>query len=373
MRLLIVGLARSPHIANYLELLTDTGWDLHLFHASAFGGTDAAPDHPALTVYPWPAPESRHRTLEQRAAYLAEVIDEIKPDIVHSHELQHAATLVYLARASRGVMAPWLVTNWGSDISWFGRDHEQAKLIRAILGACDYYNTECHRDVLLARAFGLRGRVVGVWPIAGGIDLEQADAWRSPGPTSRRKAIAVKGTISAITQAQHAMTAIERCAELIAGWEVCGYSVTPECEARMRALEQAGQIRYTHVSSVWEASRQEMLAMHGRARVSLALNVSDAMSTSFLEAIAMGSFPVQSDSSCGNEIIGHGRSGLFVPATDPDAVTAALRRALTDDALVDNAAEINRRVASAHLNRRQIKARVIDAYERITLEGALSA
>ena len=113
--------------------------------------------------------------------------------------------------------------------------------------------------------------------------------------------------------------------------------------------------------------------MHGRARVSLALNRSDALSTSFLEAMAMGSFPVQSSSSCGNEIIPPGRGAAFVPATDVDAVTAALRRALTDDALVDTAAEINRPACAEHLDRRRIRARVIDAYERILGDAALKA
>ena len=113
--------------------------------------------------------------------------------------------------------------------------------------------------------------------------------------------------------------------------------------------------------------------MHGRARVSLALNRSDALSTSFLEAMAMGSLPVQSSSSCGSEITPPNQGALFVRATDVDAVTTALRRALTDDALVDAAAEINERACAEHLDRRRTRARVMDAYERILDDSALRA
>ena len=37
---------------------------------------------------------------------------------------------------------------------------------------CDYYSAECHRDVALARQFGLRKPVFAVCPNSGGIDIE---------------------------------------------------------------------------------------------------------------------------------------------------------------------------------------------------------
>jgi glycosyltransferase involved in cell wall biosynthesis len=86
----------------------------------------------------------------------------------------------------------------------------------------------------------------------------------------------------------------------------------------------------------------------------------------------MGSFPVQATGSCGREITPDGRGAIFVPATDTDAVTAAMRRALTDDELVDTAAEINARAAAEHLDRRRTRARVLDAYERIVCDAALT-
>lgn len=308
--------------------------------------------------------------------HLVRVIDEFRPDIIHSHEIQHGGALVQAARQRAGTpRSPWLVTNWGSDILWWGRDPLYVPTIVSVLRDCDYYGAECHRDVALARAFGLRGRVVGVWPVTGGVDLDHAMTLRADGATSDRRAIAIKGGVSWYGQGHTAFDALERCAELLEGWEICTYQLDPGLADRYREFADAHDVRYTVVSlfDARQSHHDELLAMHGRARVSLALNRSDALSTSFLEAMAMGSFPVQSSSACGNEITPPGRGALFVPATDVDSVVVALRRALTDDALVNGAAEINKRACAEHLDRRRTRARVIDAYERILVDAAVQA
>lgn len=388
MRLLVVGFAASVHVARYLESLTDSGWDVHLFDSQVVPRPH--PELPAVTLHP-PAPcelpadsavrvitppDHADRNFDGRVAHLEQVLDDVRPDVIHSHEIQHAGALVAGVRRRRGRLpAPWLVTNWGSDIYWWGRVSSRAPLVRAVLGGCDYYGAECHRDVGLARAFGLQGRVVGVWPVAGGIDVEHAACLRVPGPPSARRAIAVKGVVSAIGRGDVALEAVERCRDLLAGWELCVYQTHPALEQRADAVARGAGMRFTRVSrsTADDAAHDDVLAMHGRARVSIGLNRSDALSTSFLEALAMGSFPIQSRSSCGREITPPGHGALFVPPSDADAVTAALRRALTDDALVDAADEINRRATREHLDRRRTRARIIDAYERIVVDAALEA
>jgi glycosyltransferase involved in cell wall biosynthesis len=312
----------------------------------------------------------------ERVGDLERVIEAFRPDIVHSHEIQHGGVLVEAARRRAGEpRPPWLVTNWGSDIYWFGRDPRKVKGVRDVLSGCDYYSGECHRDVALGRAFGLRGRVIGVWPVTGGVDIEHAATLRTPGPTSARRAIAVKGAVSTIGQGINAFTAVERCADLLGGWEVWSYQMDPDLGERYGALASEAGFRYTQLSdgAARDSPHDALLAMHGRARVSLGLNRSDGLSVSFVEALAMGAFPIHSSSSCGGEITWPGRGALFVDPLDPDAVAAALRRGLTDDALVDRATALNARVVDEHIDRRRIRARVIDAYERIVADTALMA
>ena len=387
MRLLVVGLATSVHIARYLQLLEDTGWDVHLFDSQL--EPNPHPELPAVTLHAGRAhevaadspvrvatpPDDAWRGFDARVAHLARVLDEVRPDVVHSHELQHAGTLVAGARRRRGgdLGAPWAVTNWGSDIYWWGRLKARAPLIRAVLASCDYYGAECHRDVALARAFGFRGQVLGVWPVAGGVDADEAAALRAPGPPSARRAIALKGVTEPIGRGDVGLAAIERCGDLLDNWELCLYQASDAFGERAAAVAERIGMRCTHLSKLTanEVPHREILRMHGRARVAIGLNRTDAISQSFVEALSMGAFPVQGRASCGYELTPAGRGALFVPPSDVDAVTDALRRALTDDALVDAAADLNARAVREQLDRRRTRARVLDAYERMVCDRAL--
>ncbi len=66
---------------------------------------------------------------------------------------------------------PWILTNWEvtsicSDVSPSIRKESRK------LNAVDFYLCECQGDVGLAKAFGLKGKVLPVFPNAGGFDLE---------------------------------------------------------------------------------------------------------------------------------------------------------------------------------------------------------
>ena len=110
--------------------------------------------------------------------------------------------------------------------------------------------------------------------------------------------------------------------------------------------------------------------MHGRARVSIGLSISDAISTSLLESMIMGAFPVQSNTGCGNEWITDGETGIFVHPDDPEMIAAAIRRALADDDLVDGADTANARVANERLADAVIKPKVIDIYNSVIAHSA---
>lgn len=380
MRVLVVGFADSVHLTRFLRIFQGTGWDVRLFDSTVWGAPH--PELPDLPVYSAVREaagaggrSSQIRQLATPSSFgelvdrLGEVIEEFRPDILHSHEIQHAGALVHgaLQRPQPRALRPaWLCTNWGSDIFWFGRNRMSIETIRSVIRGCDYYSAECHRDVALARAFGLRGQVVGLWPATGGIDLSHVERLRRPGQTSTRRTVAVKGIAGSYGQGHLAFQAIAQCVDLLDGWEICTYQADPEVAWKYDQLARSHPLRHTSVSTVERPTgHDEHLAMHGRARVSVGFNRSDALSMSFVEAMAMGSFPVQSSSSCGHEVAAPGRGALFVSPTDVDALTSALQRALTDDVLVDAASESNQAVCRMLFDVRKVRLRVLDAYERI--------
>ena len=303
---------------------------------------------------------------------LAGMIRWLKPDIVHSMEIQHAGYLTLAAReVLKGKFPPWIVTNWGSDIYLYGRLSEHQEKIKAVMSACDYYHTECHRDVELAKEFGFKGEVFPVLPNTGGFDIERTRQLRQPGLTSARRLIALKGYQLWAYRALVGLRAIELCAELLKekGYRIAIYLASQDTKIAAELLAKSSGLLIDIIPRV---PHEQMLRLHGQARVSIGLSISDALSTSALEAMVMGSFPIQSNTSCLEELIRDGQSGMLVHPEDPEAVAEALRRAVTDDELVDRAAEINARIAAEHLDQSVVRPQVVQMYERIAARRAHS-
>lgn len=388
MRILFIAMPESIHTARWINQLSDTGWDIHIF------ASDEAPVNAALQVGTvhgisgirtaglsdrvkvkgiWPFKGGQRELcsvankwpyfLQVREKQLMKMIKRLKPDIIHSLEFQHSAYLTLDARNNiASNFPPWIVTNWGSDIYLFGRLKEHAERIKAVLAACTHYSCECQRDVVLGKAFGFTGEVLPVLPNTGGFDLEQIQSLRESGLTSARRVIALKGYQGWAGRALVGLRALALCADVLKDYSVVIYSAAPEVEIAAELLQYSTGISVTIMA---KTSHEELLRLHGRARISLGLSISDAISISFLEALVMGSFPIQSNTSCAGEWIVDGETGILVPPDDPQIIATAIRRALTDDALVDAAAFANAQTASTRLDNRDIVPKVIAIYRQI--------
>lgn len=395
MRILFVARPYSVHTARWINQVADEGWDLHLFPSSE---DTLHPDYRNLTTYYvqrdprarlhesvrmrvlWPLPFGGHSTRRlaarlparwsDRAGWLARVIRRLKPDVVHALEFTAAGYL--MARTKRllgGRCPPLVASNWGSDIYYFGPLPEHTGRIRELLAGADYYTAECHRDVELAREYGFRGEAWPVMPAAGGFDLENMRQYREPGPTSARRVVALKGYQHWAGRGLVGLRALELCADELKakGLTVVVHSIyNPEVRL---AVEQAARRTGLRIETLPVESREEVLRLQGRARVSIGLSISDGLSTSALEALIMGAFPVQSDTSCLCELVRCGEGALMVPPEDPEAVAAAVRRAVADDELVDRAAEQNARVAAERLSDSVVRPQVVEMYRKAARAG----
>ena len=358
MRVLIVAMSESIHTARWLSQIDDQGWDIHLFpsidyglvhcemkniivYHSAYGKqrtNDRSVKIRGVPLFYHPAAVLGRRLIKKlipnyRTIQLNHLIGKIKPDIIHSLEIQHAGYLTLQAKKiAKDKFPPWIVTNWGSDIYLFGRLSEHEHKIREVLAACNYYSCECQRDVSLARAYGFKGRVLPVFPNTSGFDPEIVSRFRQPGPTSSRRLIMLKGYQHWAGRGLVGLRALERCVDLLKGYEVVIYSGSPDVLIAAELFQKSTYIPTTIFSK--EAPHDDILSMHGRARISIGLSISDAISTSLLEALVMGSFPIQSWTSCADEWIQDGKTGILVPPEDPEIVEQAIRRALNSDELV---------------------------------------
>jgi len=401
LRILFVARSDSIHTARWINQLNGLGWDIHLFPS-----IDVGQVHPYLknvtvhhSIYAKPMfskPVNCDPTIKLRGlpitlssfstdlAYIARaalnkrwsgyrkyqlirLIKNLRPDIIHSMEFQSASYLVSDVRKQfKGRFPPWIVTNWGSDIYLFGRLANHINKIKEVLATCDYYSCECQRDVGLARMMGLKGEVLPLLPNTGGFDLTHIVQIRQPGPTSSRRLILLKGYQHWAGRALVGLRAIALCADHLKGYRVAIYLANNDVKIAAELVSQSTGIP---IELVPYCSHEDMLRLHGRARIHLGLSISDAISTSLLEAMAMGCFPIQSCTSCADEWFTDGETGLIVPPEDPTIIALAIRRAVSDDALVDRAAEINAKVIQQKANQDVIIPQVISMYERVASFG----
>lgn len=387
-RILFVAMPDSVHTARWIGQLADLGWDVHLFAAA-----DGVP-HPllrhvtvhALSIYRtremrssvrvfglWPWRLGAHVLLRVMREFrlgrflhmmwLACLIRWLKPDLIQTLEVQHAGYLTLGARPYAGKYFPrWIATNWGSDLYLFSRLAAHLPRIKAVLAACDYYSCECQRDVQLARQLGFKGMVLPVVPNSGGFDLERAMNLRQPSLVSSRRVIVVKGYQGWAGRALVALRAIALCARELADYEIAVSLASNDVKIAAEVLAHDTGLKARIVPP---CSHDEMLRLLGRARVYIGLSISDAISTSLLEAMVMGAFPIQSNTACADEWIIDGETGLLVPPEDPEIVATALRRALADDALVDHASVRNACVARERLSAWVIRPQVVDMYRNL--------
>ena len=276
-----------------------------------------------------------------RGLLLRRILNETLPDFIHALEFQHAGYVTMRALADKDITTPFIATNYGSDIYWFQQFPKHKAKIQAILGRADLYSAECQRDYLLAKNFGFDGVDLPLGPNAGGVELtgDRSD-FQAP---SKRKTIAIKGYHGWVGRALVALDAIESLQHDLRDYEIVVYSANLKVARRALQIGKKLGLRVS-VHKKNSLSHQGVLGIFAKARIYVGLSLSDGISTSLLEAMSMGAFPIQTSTSCADEWISPGRSGFLIRSLDADEVSRALKLALDDDVLVDEAAEFNKQV-----------------------------
>lgn len=294
---------------------------------------------------------------------LSRLIKKLKPDLIHSLEFQHCGYNVLRAKELCGADFPlWMATNWGSDIYYYRHFDDHRLQISRLLANIDYYSCECERDVRLAEGLGLAAEVMSIAPNTGGFNLKLIHEMREIHKPSSRKIIMVKGYQHFVGRALTALDAVEACHQELQGFKIVVFSASSEVHLRVNELKKYFSL---DIEVLAHSNHLQILKMFSRARVYLGVSLSDAISTSLLEAIALGAFPIQTNTSCCSEWIEDGKSGFEIPADNLSIIVDRLKKALQDDALVDEAAHLNWKTTCERLDERQLKQSATAIYQRI--------
>ena len=270
-----------------------------------------------------------------RSRLLRGLIRKDSFDLIHVLELQHAGYLLLATKFARELPKVF-ITNWGSDIYWYEKFPKHKAKIIQLLQIASFYSAECQRDIEIVRRLGYTGITMPVIPNSGGIDLDQVP--KSSAPPSQRNKIMVKGYTGFVGQAIIALKACEAAADHLRGYQIVIYSASWKSRIRALKLKHVHKIQVTILKK--RTPHSEMLRYFSEARIYIGISMSDGISTSLLEAMATGCYPIQTSTSCANEWLSRD-SGSIVNLSPENCVQEALIEALISDEKVDQAAPGN--------------------------------
>lgn len=347
----MVGMVDSVHLARWISQFSDQDIDFTIFPSSPHRRI-----HPILrelmssttngmTVSLKPA-SMRWLALPLsaldipfknffRSHLLRRLIESNSFDLIHILELQHAGYLL-LDTQLDAILPKVLITNWGSDIFWFEQfPKHRAKIIR-LLQIASFYSAECQRDIEIVRQLGYMGITMPVIPNSGGINLQEIP--KHLPPPSQRKKIMIKGYTGFVGRALLSIKACELVAEHLRDYEVVIYSASFKARIRAQKLRHIHKVQVTIIKK--RTPHHQMIQLFSEARIYIGISLSDGISTSLLEAMAVGCYPIQTDTSCANEWLTN-KSFQTISDISVISISTALKKALAHDSEVDTVALSN--------------------------------
>lgn len=296
---------------------------------------------------------------ELRGYLLARLIRRTSPDLIHVNELQVAGypTLRALRRLGDSHTPLWS-TNYGSEIVWYSRFKSHKKALTSLLQRSSFFSAECKRDALLAGELGFKGVVFPTYPVSGGI--EPLDILPN---SEQRTKIVVKGYDNKWGMGSDALTATWRALEkqTIKHLEIVAFSCNRRTLRRAKYLNAQGRTRIT-AHPKGSLSHKEMIDLFSESLAYVGASRSDGISTSVLEAMSAGTFPIQTDSSCSSEWFEHDKSGCLIPVADVAAIERAVTGVLQGDYDLERARELNAQKLREKADPIRLSEMSVDAY-----------
>jgi Glycosyl transferase 4-like/Glycosyl transferases group 1 len=296
-----------------------------------------------------------------RANLLTREINKFQPDAIHIMETQHAGYLTDRALNGVKVKPRVILSIWGSDLFWFQRFAKHRKKMSNLFPKVNILITECERDEALATEFGFIGKCLYGIPASGGVDQRLLNDFNLQILPSKRKTIAIKGYSGFVGLGPQAVQSLALLVNELSGYEIVIYSCSFRTARTVKRIRKQSSLNI-QVNLKHSMSTKQMQDLFLSARVVVGASLSDGLPATVKEALCTGAFPVQTNTSCAGEWLKDKVSVLLVPPNNLGALSAAILWALTDDHLVDNAAEVNRKIARDQMDLSIIRDKIVELY-----------
>jgi glycosyltransferase involved in cell wall biosynthesis len=348
-KILIVGMSESPHLHTWIEGIaaSHTVSEIWLFPSDfplkKYKNRDIKV-HEFPYIFFGRLMNILYRVLDTltsrlwRSYFLYREIKRIKPTHLHFHETQHGAYLyTAIARHPRNKFRGKLIlSTWGSDLVVYGRAESHVYKVKEVMSWVDLLSSERFDDLEVAKLNGFTGEFLAPIYITIGNSNSEIQLTR----TSERSMVLIKGYQDNHGRALNALASIESlAAEMdLSDFQFKIFSAADSVKLKSELLRSEHGI---DIRVLPRMAKPKLMEYFGNARVYLGLAISDGLSTSMVEAMTYGAFPIQSNNSSAPEFLENEVTGGIVDPWDIAGISKLLQRALLDDELVNQAALVN--------------------------------
>jgi len=266
---------------------------------------------------------------------------------LHFHETQHGAYIYNaIAKHPKNKFAGKLIlSTWGSDLIAFEKMERHLPKIRQVMSWVELLTAERKVDEQIALTNGFRGKFLA--PVYITIGNKNFDYnFKRP---SERSIVIVKGYQDAHGRALNALASIEQLANQmdLTNFKFEVFSASKSVKQKIKQMRKGLGIS---IAVLPRMPKTKLMEHFGAARVYLGLALSDGLSTSMVEAMTYGAFPIQSQNSAAPEFLVNKVTGGVVDPLDIREVSNLLEMALLNNKLVDHAALANLEVLQDKYN-----------------------
>ena len=278
---------------------------------------------------------------------------------INFHDLQSSGYLLLEIENYRELVTNKTVicSSWGSDLALFGQIHSHEQSLKSLLAITDVLTAERDEEEIIARSLGFKGTFHGkVYTSVG--------AFNTPNDLSicsTRKKILIKGYQNVPGRALNALKAIEICKDELQGWDIAFFAASESVVVSSELLAMSAGLS---IRIVPKQSKEKFVEEYKEARIYVGVAISDGLSTSMAEAMARGTFPIQSENSAASDFIKDGVNGYIVDPWDISKLASLIKAAATDDDLVDKAQAINLEIIKKNYDYNQGRLKIVNIYKR---------
>lgn len=294
--------------------------------------------------------------------FLKFCIKRYNPDFIHTIEFQSAGYFYLDFLLKNPNQSTWIATNWGSDIFFYQKYPNHLNKIKKILSLADRYSAECPRDYILAKQLNFRGINLPCLPNSGGINFSNLKSIFPKKFSQKEKIILIKAYDSKFSNTHKVITVLKSMHRSLMQYKLVFFSCSDSIISEVNELKNKYKLNIKIIKQSSPIMNYEMMKLFSKSLIYISNSLSDGLSTSMLESMAMGVFPIQSNAACCQHLIKNKINGYIFKSNSLNEIQSALKFSLNNEIILKKAFSYNKKLIFKKANFENIKLKAIKYY-----------